>query len=303
MQINGLLMKNVLKKAYRKGIESLPKNKTFDSLVALMFFLRVHRRFPKRTNGGLNDCLFFLKATGKLSDPLRVFVTDKELVKDYVEKKVGSQYNVPTLGVVHSYQEAKSYRFPADCVIKPTHMSGPVQFRRDNGPIDFEEIKTWFDTNYYDFGREANYRDLKRKLIIEPYIFGEAGPEDYKILCVHGKPRLIQVDLDRYGNHTRNVYTPDWQMQPFSNTYPIGKGIARPENLDEMLRIASILSEDFNLMRVDLYTDGKNILVGELTNCHGNATERYLPAPADDTVAHMLFGEKGFSTSFLKTKA
>lgn len=284
---------------YRKTIESLPKTETFDNLIALLFFLRVHRRLPKPRGGGLNDCLYYLKTTGELSDPLRVLVSDKELVKDYVAKKVGDEYNVPTLGVVRSFEEALTYDFPADCVIKPTHMSGPVQFRKHGAPVDFDEIRQWFATNYYHFGRESNYRELRPKLIVEPYIFGETGPEDFKILCVRGEPKLIQVDIDRYGTHTRNVYTPDWQIQPFVNTYPLGKGVPRPKMLDEMLRIASALSEDFNLMRVDVYTDDQSVLVGELTNCHGNATERYLPAPGDEQVARMLFGEQGFSMSFL----
>lgn len=289
----------MFKSVYRRCIEALPKTKTFDNLVSLLFFMRIHKRLPKRDGGGLNDCLFYLKTTGELSDPLRVFVTDKEYVKEYIKRKVGAQYNVPTLGIVHSYDEALTFPFPAECVIKPTHMSGPVMFRRNNEPIDFNAIKEWFSTNYYHFGREPNYRNLRPKLIVEPFIFGEVGPEDYKILCVRGTPKLIQLDLDRYGTHTRNVYTPDWRIQPFSNTYPIGRGIERPAKLDEMLHIASVLSEDFNLMRVDVYTNGNSILVGELTNCHGNATERYLPAPADDEVARMLFGERGFSTSFL----
>jgi hypothetical protein len=295
-----LHMKITFKTVYRKCIESLPKTKTFDNMVSLLFFIRTHRRLPKRIDGGLNDCLYYLKTTGELSDPLRVFVTDKEFVKEYIKRKVGAQYNVPTLGVVHSYDEALTYSFPPECVIKPTHMSGPVLFRRNNEPVDLEAIKEWFGTNYYYFGREPNYRDLRPKLIIEPFIFGEIGPEDYKIICVRGKPGLIQLDLDRYGQHTRNVYDTNWKIQPFSNTYPIGKGIKRPDKLEEMLHIASVLSQDFNLMRVDVYTDGKEILVGELTNCHGNATERYLPAPADDEVARMLFGERGFSTQFLE---
>jgi hypothetical protein len=41
-------------------------------------------------------------------------------------------------------------------VIKPTHLSGTVILRRDGEALDFDEIESWFDKNYYRSSREAN---------------------------------------------------------------------------------------------------------------------------------------------------
>lgn len=275
-------------------VTGLPQNRTFDYLVSLLIFVRAHKRLPKVKGGLFNDSLFYLKTTDEILDPLRVYISDKEFVKNYVWKKLGDAYNVPTLGVVHSLKEALSYDFPDHCVIKPTHMSGPVIFREHGSAIDYALIEKWFATNYYLWGREANYRFLKPKLIIEPYIFGKSGVEDYKFFCVNGKPCVIQVDIARHGAHTRNFHAPDWKELPFSATFPRGEPAKRPDNLDEMLEVAAILSKDFNMIRVDLYSDNKTILVGELTNCPGNATMRFIPEGSEKMMTSLLFGDSEF---------
>lgn len=289
-------MNLILKKAYRGLLDSLPQTRTFDYLISLLIFLRKLKRFPRVKGGLFNDSLFYLKTTNEILDPLRVYVSDKEYVKNYVRDKVGEEYNVPTLGVVHSLREARVYNFPEHCVIKPTHMSGPVMFRRHGSGIDFKLIEKWFASNYYLSGREANYKYLKPKLIIEPYIFGKAGVEDYKFFCVNGKPCAIQVDNSRHSGHTRNFYTPDWQELPFTSTQPRGQPIGRPANLERMVELAAVLSKDFNLIRVDLYSDGQSILVGELTNCPGNAVSKFMPFEGEIHLTRLLFGDQNFTS-------
>jgi hypothetical protein len=288
-------MKNaVIKKAYRDFLNGLPQNRTFDYLVSLLIFVRSHKRLPKVQGGLFNDSLFYLKTSDEILDILRVYISDKEYVKTYIKEKVGDAYNVPTLRVVRSLEEALIYNFPKHCVIKPTHMSGPVIFRRHGSEIDYALIEKWFASNYYLSGREANYKHLRPKLIIEPYIFGKSGVEDYKFFCVNGKPCVIQVDRSRHAHHTRNFHTTDWKELPFSATFPKGAPIKRPDNLEQMLELAAILSKDFNLIRVDLYSDDKSILVGELTNCPGNATMRFVPNDSEKEMTRLLFGDTEF---------
>lgn len=288
--------KRLLGNVYRGFLKNLPQNRNCDALAALVIFLRSHRRLPKINGGLFNDFLFYLKTTDEILDPRRVFVSDKEYVKKYVSMKVGDRYNVPTLGVVRDLDEAYRYRFPDHCVIKPTHMSGPVMFRKHGSAIDFTLIAQWFSENYYLSGREANYKDLHPKLIIEPYIFDQSGVEDFKIFCVCGEPRVIQVDSDRHGKHTRNFYTTKWEELPFSATFPKGAPTRRPANLDHMLSLAAVLSADFNMIRVDLYSNDESVLVGELTNCPGNATMRFVPAGSEKMMTDFLFGEQPIAT-------
>ena len=98
----------------------------------------------------------------------------------YVKSQIGDEYNVPTLKILRSFKEVQNFEFPNKCVIKPTHMSGEVIIRKDNETIDYNLIKKWFLSNYYNRSREANYKMLKPKVIVEELIFNDENIKDYK---------------------------------------------------------------------------------------------------------------------------
>lgn len=238
----------------------------------------------------MNDVLYRIKTGDEILDPLRVFVTDKELVKIYVKAVVGDGYNVPTVDVIRSAGDVDGYDFPADCCIKPTHASGRVILRRGGAPVDTKRIRSWFGLNYYLVDREANYKTLKPKVIVEPLVFENANIEDYKFFCFNGVPRFIQVDIDRYVDHKRKFFDTDWNDLGFSITYPRSEApLERPGNLAEMLEVASKLSSAFSLVRVDLYSDGERMLVGEITNCSDSARGRFIPSTAEKDISDLLF--------------
>jgi len=238
-----------------------------------------------------NDVLYRIKTTNEIIDPLRVFVSDKEFVKLYVKAVAGDQFNVPTTKILSSIEEVRNYEFPSDCCIKPTHLSGKVILRRNNSPIDLEEIDKWLSSTFYRVNREANYKTLKPKVIVEPLLFDSDNLSDYKIFCFMGKPKLIQVDMDRQTNHTRKFYGLDWNEMKFSLGYPQSSiQLEKPQNLDKMLALASALSGRFGFVRVDLYSNGVECIVGEITNCHGNAWESFIPKSGELIASSMIFG-------------
>ena len=80
----------------------------------------------------------------------------------------------------------------------------------------------------------------------------EAGVNDYKIFCYNGHAKYIIVDVDRYINHKRNFYDRDWNNLHVTSDCPASnRDIEKPENLDEMLRVAEKLSEDFPYVRLN----------------------------------------------------
>lgn len=280
-----------LRLAYRAAIGALPKNRIGDRLYSLVDFVLHHHRLP--THAPIfNDVLYFLKTTDEILDPLRVFVSDKEYLKLYVKAVIGEQHNVPTLAVLGSASEIDAFQFPAACCIKATHGSGRTIIRSGCEPLDVAEIKTWLAQNHYLVTREANYRQLTPKVIVEPLVFGSSNAVDYKFFCLRGQPRLIQVDVDRFTNHKRTLLTVDWVEQEYSVGYPKAPHAPpRPANLDEMLDVAGRLSALFSFVRVDLYSDGNNCFVGEITNCHGNAQERFIPRSGEAKASAIIFGD------------
>ena len=269
---------------------NLPQDQHGDAVFAHLIFLHVHRRLP--TDGMLVlDVLHRLKTSGALQDPLRVMTTDKELVKDFIRARVGEQYNVPTLQVLRSAAALDDYAFPEAACIKPTHMSGEVQFSRPGAPPDRAQIRSWFGRSHYLRLREANYRTLVPKVIVEPLVFGGADLLDYKVFCCNGVPRVIQVDFDRKQFHTRRYFTAQWQQLDLTWEYQTWPGrLERPANLAEMLAVAAALAAPFNLVRVDLYSDGTRCCVGELTHCPNGALGRFGSPAEEEHMSRLLFG-------------
>jgi hypothetical protein len=284
------LFQRVRRGVFRSCLRSLPETRAGDRLYSWFRFFRHHKRPPSRAMR-YNDVLHRIKTSDDIIDPLRVFVSDKEFLKLYVKAVVGDRYAVPTIDVICSVDAVDAYEFPSQCCIKATHGAGRVVLRKNGEPLDLEQIKGWFDLNYYRVGREANYRLLKPKLIVEPLIFGSASLWDYKIFCVNGEPKLIQVDVDRYVGHKRKYFDAQWNEQDFSIKYPRTEQIIpRPENLAEMLAVAAQLSKAFGFVRVDLYSNDKQVYVGELTHCADNCDGKFMPASAERRVSDYLFG-------------
>ena len=122
---------------------------------------------------------------------------------------------------------------------------------------------------------------------MEKLLISKSGtlPYDYKFHCFNGKVEIIQVDIDRFNEHKRNLYDKDWNLLPFTwcpweNDNPLwenGKKLIAPQNINEMISIAEKLSKDFILCRIDLYELDGLCYFGEFTFHHGSGFEKIDP--------------------------
>lgn len=269
----------------------LPETRWADKIVAFKKFVKRHKRLPSRRMT-MNDEYYRIKTSDMIHDPLRVFVSDKEYVKLYVRAVVGEDYNVPTLGIIRSPEAIADYDFPRDCCVTATHASEAVMFRREGAALDYAELTSWFKLNHYSNGREANYRYLKPKIIIEPILAPTAPLLEYRIYCYQGRPRMIVVLEGAVGHRKMMVFDTDWTPQAFTMKFPRADQVyPRPKNLDEIMDVAARLSAGFaSLIRVDLYRFDHKILVGEITNVNANAQQTFIPPKGEELAAKLLFG-------------
>jgi len=266
----------------------LPKNRVGDLIFSLLIFFRAHKRLPKNELL-FNDVLFKMKTSDEILDPLRVLVSDKEFLKSYVKDVVGDQYNIP-YAILRSKESVCLYDFPDRCVIKPTHSSGRVIIKLDNSSLDFDEIKDWFDHNYYQHSREANYKYLQPKVIIEPLVFNEINNDTYNLFCVNGSVRVIQVNKNPLINRESIFLDAKWNDLGFTMAAKKLELLPKvPDNFGVMVELAEKLSSPFSFIRVDLYSNGKQCFVGELTNCDGGASARFNPAWGEQLISRTLF--------------
>lgn len=94
---------------------------------------------------------------------------------------------------------------------------------------------------------------------------------DYKIWCFDGKVFGTWCCFNRSGFHADTEWHDlDWKFRPewskFTESYRNGNGrVPKPENYEQMLTIASKLSEGFPQVRIDLYNINGHIYFGEMT--------------------------------------
>lgn len=281
-----------MKEFVKQLLRRMPKTRFFDSIYHLAFFVVAHRRIPRRTSGLFNDYLFFLKTGEGFDSALRQFVSDKNLVKVYYRGVLGIDLAPKTLAKFHSMAEVSSGAVPSPCVIKPAHLSGCIYHERTEGGLDSQDlsrIAAWFDTNIYrDISRERNYRQLLPSVICEELISDPDSIRDYKIFCYKGRPRAVQVDVDRHSGHKRRMYTADWQALPYSYNKPLAEIEARPVQLDAALELAERLAAEFEFIRVDFYLTPDRVYLGELTSVPENAHGRFESLDAERDFMRVL---------------
>lgn len=218
----------------------------------------------------------------KYRNKLMIICADKFAVRKYIEGKGYSEILNVLYGVFNSYSEINFKDLPKRFVLKTTNGSGTNYICLDKNEIDHKNLKKIFKEWMKPFkkspGREWAYDSISPKIVCEKYLDGVNGESlmDYKIFCFDGKPYYIQVDIDREENHKRNIYDTEWNYIDETITYENkGDVIKKPNNLDDMLKIASELSKDFPHVRVDLYNQNNNIVFGELTFYHGSGYEKF----------------------------
>ena len=229
-------------------------------------------------------------------DPFFTILADKNKVREYVKHKIGSEYLIPLLGVYNNPQEVNWSSSQEKFVIKPNHGAGCVIYCDDMGSFDRDsankEMEVWIRTNFYHISREWQYKNIDPKIIFEKFIESDtnSGLTDYKFFCFDGKPKLIQVNVDRYTKHSLLFYSPKWKKQNMSlRGYPIStRNISKPKNLEIMLEIASQLSKGISFCRVDLYNVKGKVLFGEITLTPNGGNVPIVPYKKDLALGNLM---------------
>jgi len=175
-------------------------------------------------------------------------------------------------------------------VIKANQSSGNNLFIQDATQFDWKSatVKTtmWLKQDHSVRFAEWQYRWISPKLLIEEYLKGLDGGVlvDYKYFCFHGRVQLVQVDFDRFTNHTRALFDREFNLLSVGLQYSRYEGsLARPPCFEEMREIAECLAAGESFLRVDLYDVGKPVF-GELTLHPGAGIEQFDPADWDARV-------------------
>lgn len=206
--------------------------------------------------------------------------SDKYLVRDYVKARGLDHLLVGLLGVWDDASQIDFDSLPQKFVLKCNHDSGSCKVVDKSKGFHREALVSYFNqhlhTKYGYVHGEMWYNSIKPRVIAEEFLEQKhdswtTSLVDYKIWCFDGKPYSVWACYSRSAECTFvNIYDLEWHVHPevsiFTDHYRDGQGmVPRPDNLDEMLAAAAILSKGFPQVRTDFYiVDGK-LYFGELT--------------------------------------
>ena len=219
---------------------------------------------------------------------------DKYEVRKYLEDRGYKWLLNDLIGVYENVDEIDVDKLPNRFVLKATHGSGWNLIVKNKNNIKWNPwkliMKSWLKQNFYYYGREWVYKNMKPRIICEKYLEDRNGELlDYKVYCFNGEPKFIQVDVDRFGNHTGNYYDINWNYMPFQyDDENSGRIIDKPKNLKEILNISRDLSKEFPHVRVDFYEVNGNLYFGELTFFTASGTAKFNPEKYDEIVGSWL---------------
>jgi hypothetical protein len=241
---------------------------------------------PKTFNEKLN----YLKLNDR--NPLAPVVGDKVKVRDYVRDTVGDKYLIPSIGVFDNASKIDVNALPQRFALKTNHGSGWNLIVKDKSLLNWEvekrQLNRWLNKNSFYLNREWHYKKITPLLLCEELL--EFEIKDYKFFCSMGKPKLVQVDSDRFSNHQRAMYTADtWQECKIQIRYAKSNNpIPKPKLLEEMVAISSKLAQPFVFCRVDLYEHNGKVFFGEITLHPGGGIEPFLNREMDLEMGHLI---------------
>ena len=238
--------------------------------------------------------------------PVYTVMVDKILAKEYVASAIGPQYVIPTLKVWNSAKEIDFSDLPDQFVLKCNHNSGRgMVICKDKRSLDEKEtrrqIKWALKRRDYLVNREWPYKNVTPRVFAEELVSDSNVPEgqtdgliDYKFYCFNGKPQFLYIGFANIVNNKKHdylsFYNLDFTPADFGrHDHPkIPFEIKKPDNFDEMIRIAEKLAEGTLFVRVDLYNLGGEIKFSEFTFFPGGGMARFDPDEAEMKIGEMI---------------
>lgn len=285
---------------YRKRI--LIYNGYYDKMsdeeyLKLRYKLTFGKKLDLENPKTFNEKLQWLKLYNR--KPEYTTMVDKFKVREYIAKKIGKEYLIPSLGVWDSPDEIDFDSLPNRFVLKCNHNSGlGMCICKDKSKLDIEKVKNelrkGLAEDYYLNGREWPYKNVPRKVIAEKYMEDGSASElrDYKFFCFNGKVRFLYLSqgLDNHETARISYVTLDWEKAEFyRDDYKVFDTLPpKPINFDKMVKLAENLSKGIPFLRVDFYEVNQKIYFGELTFYPGAGLTKYTPEKWDNILGSWI---------------
>jgi hypothetical protein len=269
-------------------------------LRTLLLAARIVRRYY-RTYGRLPNLLSPQSYSEKIQHrklfdrrPYLAETSDKFAMRAYAARILGEDF---TPELFYRTTDPRSIPFatlPRRFVVKATHGSGWLWIVKDRDTLDVHALiamcEQWLRTDYSRRGDEPFYSKIPRQIIVEEFLDDGTGrpPTDLKLLVFNQRVRVVQIDIDRFGDHRRRFLDAGWNPLPVYDSQGRLEGdIERPSRLTDIIAMAEALSCETDFVRIDCYQVADRICLGEMTHAPGTGLSPLYPAIWDDRFGAM----------------
>lgn len=211
--------------------------------------------------------------------------SDKYAVRDYVINKWGSDDILNEIyGVYERAEDIDFDALPQSFVLKTNNACTTNIIVHDKTKLDvhgaIRQLNRWLKHRYGDMTSQPHYSRIKPLIIAEKLLVQDKndptkGLIDYKFNCFEGKVHSCVTMGDRTTNSHRtskmhydlqwNPHPEMYDEEPYNERFSYPGYVDKPQSLDKMIEIASVLCKGFKYVRVDLYEiEGKPVF-GELS--------------------------------------
>ena len=247
-----------------------------ESFLKMIFPVRVGYKLNLKNPQTFNEKLQWLKLYDR--KPEYTIMVDKYAVKKYVADKIGEEYIIPTLGVWDKPEDIDFDKLPNQFVLKCTHDSAGLVICKDKSKLDIcdarNKLRRAFKRNFYYYGREWPYKNVKPRILAEQYMEDNSTHElrDYKFFTFDGVAKALFIATERQDPTTEtkfDFFDMEYRHLDLRHGHPNAKvPPKKPERFEEMRRLAEKLSQGIPHVRVDFYEINGKVYFGELTFFH-----------------------------------
>ena len=275
-------------------------------------FKRLYEKDPRLAAYGLYDRIYGNHDNFNIDEPkslieiitwlelnsdtsLWTLCADKYRMREYVAQCGLEEYLPKLYGHWDNPDDIDFSQLPNEFVLKANNGCGTVKIVRDKLSLNEKkvkkELKRWLKHKFGYMGAQKHYLSIVPCVLAEELLHQNEDEKDnnprsltdYKIWCFSGVPECILVIHDRVGKgYLMDMYNTKWERIPNSLKKNAHYGVTdvaipKPACFNQMLEMASKLSQPFVEVRVDFYVIDNKPVIGELTftSGYGNYTDEF----------------------------
>lgn len=258
----------------------------------ICYYLEIGKRLDLRNPKTMNEKLQWLKLYNR--KPEYTTMVDKIMVKEYIANIIGDNYIVPLLGVWDTPDQIDFDSLPDKFVLKTNHSGGNTGVvivsdkTKTNKDAIKKKLRMSLRSDIYRRYREWPYKNVDKKVFAEAYLGDDVA--DYKFYCYNGYVDAVMICVDRQlGDPKFYFFDKDWKLKRYNKRgkdAPEDFTLPKPDGIDKMFELASILSRNIPFARVDFYNINGKIYFGEITFFPASGFDKNRLPESD-----LLFGE------------